>query len=368
MDALLKTPLYSLYKDSGAKIVDFARWALPIQFEGILQEHHMVREAAGLFDVSHMGEIEVKGKDALPYLNYIMTNGISRLKINQVLYTVMVNEQGGTLDDVMIYHFNNNHYWIIANASNRIKDFNWMLKHADGFEVEINDISDNAAQLALQGPNAAKILKAAAGEESEQIRFFRFKESVDVNGTSCLISRTGYTGEDGFELYCKPEDAASLWEYLLEVGKKYGLKPAGLGCRDTLRFEACLHLYGNELSEDISPLEAGLGWLVKFDKDEFIGKPALEEQAKPGPKRKLIGFELLGKGIPRGDYKVQKDGNAIGYVTTGYMAPTLKKSLGLALVDSTCSEIGENIDVMIRGKAVKAVIIETPFYSKNYKK
>ncbi len=368
MDALLKTPLYSLYKDSGAKIVDFAGWALPIQFEGIIQEHHMVREAAGLFDVSHMGEIEVKGKDALPYLNHIMTNEVSKLKINQVQYTVMVNEQGGPLEDVMSDHFNNNHYWISANASNRIKDFNWMKKHTDGFEVEVNDISDNVAQLALQGPNAADILKAAAGEEAGQIRFFRFKESVDVNGAPCLISRTGYTGEDGFELYCRPEDAASLWEYLLEVGKEYGLKPAGLGCRDTLRFEACLHLYGNELSEDISPLEAGLGWIVKLDKDEFIGKAALEDQAEQGPKRKLVGFELLGKGIPRGDYEIQKDGKAIGYVTTGYMTPTLKKTLGLALVDSSNSQIGEEIDVMIRGKAVKAIIVETPFYSKKYKK
>lgn len=367
MDALLKTPLYPLYKD-GAKIVDFAGWALPIQFEGILQEHHMVREAAGLFDVSHMGEIEVKGRDALAYLNHIMTNDISKLKVNQVQYTVMVNIQGGTLDDVMIYHFNNNHYWVIANASNRIKDFTWMKEHKDGFEVEVNDISENVAQLALQGPRAADILKKAAGEEAGQIPFFRFKDNVDVNGALCLISRTGYTGEDGFELYCKPEDAASLWEYLLEVGKGYGLKPAGLGCRDTLRFEACLHLYGNELSEDISPLEAGLGWVVKLEKENFIGKAALKEQARQGSKRKLIGFELLGKGIPRGDYEIHKDGKAIGYVTTGYMTPTLKKNLGLALVDSTYSQIGQNFDVMIRGKAVKAVIVETPFYSKKYKK
>lgn len=368
MEHLLRTPLYPIYEEYGAKVVDFAGWALPLQYEGIVQEHHAVRKTAGLFDVSHMGELEVTGSDAVFFLDHLLTNHISKLKDGQVQYAVMVNEMGGILDDVLVYRLGEHRYWIIANASNRRKDFEWMKKHTEGYRVKIEDLSGQIAQFALQGPKAADILKDAAGDEAEQIRFFKFAESLKINGIDCLVSRTGYTGEDGFELYFKPEHAIPLWKFLLETGREYDLKPAGLGCRDTLRFEACLPLYGHELNEDITPLEAGLGWTVKLDKPDFVGKEALLTQKKNGIPRKLIGFEMQERGIPRSGYEVHKKEHQIGNVTTGYYSPTLQKNIGLALIDTVYSQQGESIHIMIRGKAVKAVIVETPFYTKKYKK
>jgi aminomethyltransferase len=365
---LFKTPFYPVYQQYGAKIVDFAGWALPIQYEGIIPEHHAVRESAGIFDVSHMGEIEVKGKDALLFLNYMLSNDLSKIKDYQTQYHIMLNEKGGAIDDVLIYRFSDQHFLIITNAANRFKDAEWLKGHAKDYQVQVNDISDEFAQLAIQGPKAVDIMKAAAGDEVEKIRFFRFSDSIQINGVACLVSRSGYTGEDGFEIYFKPEYAVDLWTYLLKVGREYGLKPAGLGCRDTLRFEACLPLYGHELAEDISPLEAGLSMFVKFEKEDFIGKQALLEQKAKGIKRKLIGFEMIDRGIPREGYEIAKDGISIGRVTTGYHSPTLGKNLGLALVDADISEPGTPVEVMIRAKAAKAVIVQTPFYSKKYKK
>ncbi|HHT66240.1 MAG: glycine cleavage system aminomethyltransferase GcvT [Caldicoprobacterales bacterium] len=368
MEHLLKTPLYPIYEEYGAKVVDFAGWALPIQYEGIVQEHHAVRNTAGLFDVSHMGELEITGPDAIRFLDRLLTNKISSLKDGQVQYSVMVDERGGILDDVLVYRFQEHRYWVIANAANRVKDFEWMQKHAEGYHVEINDLSFKVAQFALQGPKASDILKAAGGNAAEPMRFFQFAETLQINGINCLVSRTGYTGEDGFELYFNPEHAITLWRLLLETGRDYGLKPAGLGCRDTLRFEACLPLYGHELDENITPFEAGLDWVVKLNKPDFIGREALFIQKENGVPRKLIGFELQERGIPRSGYEVHKNGNQIGYVTTGYYSPTLKKNIGLALIDTVYSNQGEDIQVIIRGKAVKAIIVDTPFYSKKYKK
>ncbi|MGI6571239.1 MAG: glycine cleavage system aminomethyltransferase GcvT [Caldicoprobacterales bacterium] len=368
MEQLQKTPLYPIYKQYGARVVDFAGWALPIQYEGIIPEHHAVREAAGLFDVSHMGEVEIKGRDSLSFLDYILTNQVSRLKNGQIQYAIMANQDGGTLDDVLVYRFSEHHYWVIVNAANRVKDINWMKQQTDRFDVQVRDISDQIAQLAVQGPKAAEILKAAAGEAAEDIRFLRFVESLPINSISCLVSRTGYTGEDGFELYVQWDDAVQLWDFLMETGRKFGLKPAGLGCRDTLRFEACLPLYGNELDEDITPLEAGLGWTVKLEKPNFIGKAALKQQLRLGIRRKLAGFEMLERGIPRSGYEVRTGDRQIGRVTTGYFAPTLGRNLGLALLDAEHAQTGNTIDIMIRGKAVKAVIVQMPFYTKKYKK
>ena len=368
MDHLLKTPLYPAYGEYGAKIVDFAGWALPLQFEGILPEHHAVREAAGMFDVSHMGEVEVTGKDALFYLNRLLSNDITRIKDYQVQYNIMLNENGGAVDDVLAYRYSDQHFLVIVNAANRIKDVQWMKEHAQGYQVTVNDSSDDVAQLALQGPKAIDIMKAIIGEAAEQIRFFRFSDSIRIKGVSCLISRTGYTGEDGFEIYLKPDHAADVWRYLLEIGKEYGLKPAGLGCRDTLRFEACLPLYGHELAEDITPLEAGLGSFVKLEKQNFIGKQALAKQVESGVSRKLTGFEMTDRGIARGGYEIRKDEKKAGYVTTGYFAPTLGKNLGLALIDAGFSGPGNGIEVVIRGKSVHGVTVETPFYKKKYKK
>lgn len=368
MSNLYKTPFYPVYQQYGAKIVDFAGWALPIQYEGIIPEHHAVRESAGIFDVSHMGEIEVKGKDALLFLNYMLSNDLSKIKDYQTQYHIMLNENGGAIDDVLIYRYSEQHFLIITNAANRFKDAEWLKSHAKDYQVDVNDISDEYAQLAIQGPKAVDIMKAAAGDEVEKIRFFRFSDSININGVSCLVSRTGYTGEDGFEIYFKPEHAVDLWNDLLEVGREFGIKPAGLGCRDTLRFEACLPLYGHELSEEISPLEAGLGMFIKLYKDDFIGKGALLEQKANGITRKLVGFEMVDRGIPREGYEIDRDGVSIGHVTTGYHSPTLGKNLGLALVDVGYSEPGTSVEVMIRNKAAKAVIVETPFYSKKYKK
>jgi len=368
MDNLLETPIYPIYQNYGAKIINFAGWALPVQFEGIVYEHHAVRETAGLFDVSHMGEIEVKGEDSTIFLNQILTNDIINLKDGQVQYSILANESGGTKDDVLVYRFSERHYWVVVNASNRYKDFKWLIKHSTGYQVNVNDISDNVAQFALQGPKALEILNTASNEDVGKIRFFRFIKSVKVNGITCLVSRTGYTGEDGFELYFNPSDAVFLWKTLLNLGKDYGLKPAGLGCRDTLRFEACLPLYGNELDEDISPLEAGLDWVVKFNKPDFIGKQALTIQKENGIKRKIVGFEMLGRGIPRHGYRVYKNEMEIGYVTTGYYSPTLEKNIGMALVSIKYSNPGEIVYIIIRDKPIKAVIVETPFYNKKYKK
>ncbi len=366
MDGLLKTPLFDTYKDK-AKLVDFAGWAMPLYFEGIIPEHHAVRDAAGLFDVCHMGEIEVTGKDALHFLNRLLSNDLSRLANNKVQYSLMLNHKGGTVDDVLVYRFSQDKYWIIVNAANRNKDHEWIKEQAAGYELTVTDLSDSTAQVALQGPLAADIMNAC-GFEANEMKFFHFAETVRINGIPCLVSRTGYTGEDGFELYLDPKDAPAIWEYLLEKGAAFGLKPAGLGCRDTLRFEACLPLYGHELSESITPLEAGLDKFVKLDKEDFMGKSALLEQLAGGAARRLTGFEMTDKGVPRGGYEVFKDGRQIGYVTTGYFSPTLKKNLGLAFLDQNYDAPGTAIEVMIRGKALKAVTVEIPFYSKKYKK
>ncbi|TCO61816.1 aminomethyltransferase [Caldanaerobacter subterraneus] len=368
MDNLKKTPLYEIYPKYNAKIIDFAGWAMPVQFESIISEHEAVRNAAGLFDVSHMGEIIVKGKDAFPFLQNLLTNDLSKLNDNQVLYTFMCNHNGGAIDDLLVYKYSNNYYLLVVNAANIEKDYKWMLNNAGIYKVEIENVSDKIAELAIQGPKAEEILQKLTDEDLSQIKFFYFKDKVKIAGVECLVSRTGYTGEDGFEIYMPNEHAVTLWEKILEAGKDYGLKPAGLGARDTLRFEAGLPLYGNELGEDITPLEAGLGFFVKFDKGNFIGKDALLKQKEQGLKRKLVGFEMIDNGIPRHGYEVHADNQKIGYVTTGYFSPTLKKNIGLALIDSKYAQIGNQIEVIIRNKPLKAVIVDKNFYKKNYKK
>ena len=368
LDNLKKTPLYEIYPKYNAKIIDFAGWAMPVQFESIISEHETVRNAAGLFDVSHMGEIIVKGKDAFPFLQNLLTNDLSKLNDNQVLYTLMCNHNGGVIDDLLVYKYSNNYYLLVVNAANIEKDYKWMLDNAGIYKVEIENVSDKIAELAIQGPKAEEILQKLTDEDLSQIKFFYFKDKVKIAGVECLVSRTGYTGEDGFEIYMPNEHAVTLWEKILEAGKDYGLKPAGLGARDTLRFEAGLPLYGNELGGDITPLEAGLGFFVKFDKGNFIGKDALLKHKEQGLKRKLVGFEMIDNGIPRHGYEVQADNQKIGYVTTGYFSPTLKKNIGLALIDSKYAQIGNQIEVIIRNKPLKAVIVDKNFYKKNYKK
>jgi len=366
MSQLKRTPLFDVYKEYGAKTIDFGGWDLPVQFSSIKEEHEAVRTRAGLFDVSHMGEIEVKGPDSLSYLQKMMTNDISKLKVSGAQYTAMCYENGGTVDDLLVYQLAENHYLLVVNASNIEKDYKWLEDHLEG-DVEIKNLSDETAQVALQGPLAEKVLQKLAGDTNlAEIGFFKFQQDVDLNGKKALVSRTGYTGEDGFEVYCDANDVVSIWKDILEAGQDEGVIPAGLGARDTLRFEANLVLYGQELSPEISPLEAGIGFAVKVKKEaDFIGKEALLQQKENGPARKLVGIEMIDRGIPRHGYPVYKGEEQIGEVTTGTQSPTLKKNIGLALLKSDYTELGTEVEVEVRGKRLKAVTAATPFYKRS---
>lgn len=360
-----KTPLYNEHISLGGKVVDYAGWFLPIQYEGLVAEHEAVRNAVGLFDVSHMGEITVKGKDALAFVDYLMTNDISKVADNQIVYTFMCAPDGGVVDDLLVYKFDHDDYYLVVNASNTDKDYKWILEQKGNFDVEIENISDDVGEVAIQGPLAQKVLQKLTKTDLDKITFFTLDRKVDINGVECMVSRTGYTGEDGFEIYTTNEGVVKVWKDLLEAGKEEGIKPAGLGCRDTLRFEASLPLYGHEMSESITPLEGGFKYFVKLDKQsDFIGKEALNKQWSDGLNRKLAGFEMIERGIPREEYEIQKDGKKIGHVTTGYMSPTLKKNIGNALISPEFTELGTEIDIMIRNKPVKAKIISKKFLKK----
>jgi aminomethyltransferase len=368
MENVKKTALYDTHVNCGGKIIDFAGWALPVQYEGIIPEHEAVRNNAGMFDVSHMGEVEVKGPQAAAFVQNLVTNDISTLVDNQVLYSLMCYPDGGVVDDLLIYKFNNEYFYLVINASNVDKDFQWMLDNKNGFDVELKNISAEVSEVALQGPKAQEILQKLTSTNLDNIKFFFCDREVMIDGIKCLVSRTGYTGEDGFEIYTSNDKIAEVWNKIMEAGKNLGLKPCGLGCRDTLRFEATLPLYGNEIDKDITPLEAGLGMFVKLNKENFIGKEALVKQKEEGLKRKLVGFELIDKGIPRHGYEVMADGKIIGHVTTGYMSPTVKKSIGLALIDAAYTELETPIEIVIRSKPLKAKVISKKFLNKNYKK
>jgi len=363
---LKRTPVFSEYQNYGKpKCIDFGGWELPVQFFSIKDEHEAVRTNAGLFDVSHMGEITVKGKDAEAYLQKMMTNDVSTLKEKKAQYTAMCYENGGTVDDLLIYKYSNEDYLLVVNAANIEKDFEWLKQHVDG-DVIIENVSNQYGQLAIQGPNAENMLQKLTTFDLSQIKFFSFEYDVQINGVSALVSRTGYTGEDGFEIYCRAEDAPKLWNDLLTGCKEDGLIPCGLGARDTLRFEANLALYGNELSKDITPIEAGIGFAVKTNKEtDFIGKNVLKEQKENGAKRKLVGIEMIDRGIPRHGYEVYKGDENIGFVTSGTQSPTLKKNIGLALINKDFSDINTEVDIEIRGKKLKAVVVQTPFYKRS---
>lgn len=366
MSELKRTPLYEVYKELGAKTIDFGGWDLPVQFSSIKEEHEAVRTKAGLFDVSHMGEIYVTGPDSLAYLQKMMTNDISKLKDGAAQYTAMCYENGGTVDDLLVYKMKQDYYLLVVNASNTEKDYEWLEKHLEG-NVQIENRSSEIAQIALQGPIAEQVLqKITIGTNLSEIGFFKFKEDVNINGKKALVSRTGYTGEDGFEIYCSVNDVGSLWNDILATGKDMGVIPCGLGARDTLRFEANLALYGQELSPDISPLEAGIGFAVKLGKEaDFIGKTVLTEQKENGVPRKLVGIEMIDRGIPRHGYPVYKSGVQIGEVTTGTQSPTLKQNIGLVLIKAEHAELGTELEVEIRGKQLKARVVATPFYKRD---
>jgi aminomethyltransferase len=364
MAELKRTPLFVVYKEYGGKTIDFGGWELPVQFSSIKEEHEAVRTRAGLFDVSHMGEVEVKGKDSLNYLQKMVTNDVAKLQTGGAQYTAMCYENGGTVDDLLIYKLADHHYLLVINASNIEKDFGWLVQHVEG-DVQLQNLSEKTAQLALQGPTAAGVLQKLTGTDLSGIGTFKFQQSVEICGQKTLISRTGYTGEDGFEIYCDADVATLLWKEILTAGKSEGVLPCGLGARDTLRFEATLALYGQELSRDISPLEAGIGFAVKLNKDaNFLGKEALLKQKAEGLTRKLVGIEMIERGIPRHGYLVFSGDEQIGEVTTGTQSPSLKKNIGLALIKTEYSQLDQEVEVEIRGKKLKAKVVPTPFYKR----
>jgi aminomethyltransferase len=357
-----KTPLYEAHRALGARLVDFAGWEMPVQYTSVIAEHEAVRTAAGLFDVSHMGEVEFRGPGALQSANALISNDLGRIQDGQAVYAGLLNEAGGFVDDVVAYRFSPERVLICVNASNREKDFAWMREHATG--VKPVDRGDEFAQLALQGPKAPSILQRLTPLPLSGIATYHFAEG-QVAGVPCIVSRTGYTGEDGFELYCAPDRAVGLWRALLDAGAADGLKPAGLGARDSLRTEMKYALYGNDIDDVHTPLEAGLGWVVKWDKGEFVGRAALERQKQAGVPRKLVGFEMREPGIPRHGYPLLKGGAPAGVVTSGTMGPSVKKAIGIGYLPAELAREGAQVEVEIRGRPVKAEVVKTPFWRRS---
>ena len=356
-----RTPLYEAHVRAGARMVEFAGWEMPVQYQGILAEHAAVRERAGLFDVSHMGEIVFRGPGALEALQRLFTNDLSRCADGQAQYGCLCRESGGIVDDVVVYRRAADDLLVCVNAANRAKDFDWLRQRAGG--VPVANESDDWAQLALQGPLAAVVLQRLTGTRLSGVGTYRFTVG-DVAGIPCLVARTGYTGEDGFELFCAPGESPRLWDALLEAGSGEGLCPCGLGARDSLRLEMTYRLYGADMDDDTTPLEAGLSWVVKLDKGEFVGREALLRQREAGLSRKLVGFALTEPGIARHGHAVLQDGRPAGVVTSGTRSPTLGTSIGLAYVPPGLTAEGSTFAIDIRGRPVSARVVKTPFYSR----
>ena len=357
---LNKTPLNALHKQYGARMVDFAGWEMPVHYGSALKEHLAVRERVGVFDVSHMGEIEVIGPDALAMVQKVTSNDISRLSDGQAQYSAFLNPQGTFIDDIVVYRINDQHIFVCVNASNREKDYQWVQSQKEG-SVDILDNSDSYVQLAIQGPKAEAVLQELTDLDLSLIQYYGFTFG-NVNGTRGLISRTGYTGEDGFEIYIPVEEAPSIWERLFQVGKPFEIMAAGLAARNTLRLEVSYCLYGHEIDATTTPWEAGLGWIVRLGKGKFIGHDTLEKLKGEGKQRKLAGFEMVERGIARDHFPVIVDGTEVGQVTSGSFAPSLKKSVGLVYLPIDNAQIGQPLEVEIRGKRVQAKVVETPFY------
>jgi aminomethyltransferase len=361
-DTLKRTPLHDQHVSLGAKMVPFAGFEMPVQYpSGIVKEHTAVRTHAGLFDVSHMGEFEVRGPQALDFVQHLLTNDASRLEVGQAQYTVLTSPDGTALDDCILYRFPD-HYMVVVNAGNLQKDRDWFEKAAPGFDVEFTDRSEAFALLALQGPKAEEILVRLTDADLPAIGFYHFAEGT-VAGVESIISRTGYTGEAGFELYIPAVDAPRLWRALLETGANDGLIPAGLGARDSLRLEVGYILYGNDLDERRTPLEAGLGWVVKLDKGDFVGRDALARQKEEGLRERLVGFVLLEKGFPRHGYEIRHQGEPAGEVTSGVLSHSTQQGVGLGYVAVEAAKAGTEIEVMIRDRAIPARVVKPPFYT-----
>jgi aminomethyltransferase len=358
--ALKRTALNSLHKTLGAKMVEFGGWEMPIEYSGIIQEHLAVRRAAGLFDVSHMGELEVKGPRALSLLQRITSNDASRLKDFQAQYSALMHPKGSAVDDCVVHRLGEGHYFLCVNAANTDRDFDWIIEH-NPVGAEVRNISGEYSQLALQGPRAPEIISKVTDTAVAGLNYYWFCRSRCC-GVEGLLARTGYTGEDGFEFYFPPAESQKVWNTLIEAGQPEGLLPAGLGARNTLRLEAGYPLYGHELDEETTLLEANLGWIAKLEKGEFIGRDVLLEQRARGPRKKLVGFEMTSPGIARDGYRVYVEGKIAGGVTSGSYAPFLKKNIGMAYISPSLAEVGRGIQVEIRGQRAGARIVPLPFY------
>ncbi len=346
----------------GAKMVDFGGWDMPVQYSGILDEHRAVREAVGLFDVSHMGEIEIRGPQALAFTESVTTNAVSRLRIGQAQYSALLYGHGGFVDDILVHKVADDHYFLCVNASNQDKDYEH-IRSQNHFEAEVEFAGPRYAQLAVQGPKGLATLQKLTATELAPIKYYHFEDG-EVAGTPARIARTGYTGEDGCEIYFAPEEAPRIWSELLAAGAEFGIKPCGLGARNTLRLESKMALYGHEIDATITPFEADLAWIVKMDKGDFLGREALAQQKAAGIRRKLVGFEMLGRGIGRDGYEVYIDGTPAGWVTSGGPSPTLSKNIGLCYLPVERAKPGERIQILVRNQLVDAITAATPFYKR----
>ena len=361
---LKKTPLNARHRSLGAKMVEFGGWNMPVEYTGIADEHMAVRTRAGLFDVSHMGQIEIAGRDALKAVQHITSNDAGKLAIGQIQYSALTTPQGTFVDDVLTYKMSDEHFMLVVNASNIIKDFNWIAAHVGeaGDAVAVNT-SSRYALIALQGPVARDVLQSLTGAKLDDVKYYWFTTG-EVASVMCTISRTGYTGEDGFEVFVAPGSAERVWDAILQAGKAAGVIPAGLGARDTLRLEAAMRLYGNDMDETTTVVEADLGWIVGWKKAEFLGSDVLQKQKAEGAPRKLVGFEMVDRAIARHGYDVYMDGAKTGIVTSGTQTPFLKKAIGMAYLPSDRSAPGTEFDVVIRGRRVKARVVPLPFYKR----
>jgi glycine cleavage system T protein (aminomethyltransferase) len=361
---LRRTPLSAVHREMGAKMVPFAGWEMPVEYSGLISEHLAVRKAAGLFDVSHMGELEVEGPGALAFLQRVTSNDVSRLLDGQAQYSALPLPNGAPADDVIVYRRSADRFLVVVNASNVEKDYKWLLSHPGG-EYELKNRSDEYALVSLQGPRAQAILQPLATVDLASLRYYHFADG-ELEGQPATLSRTGYTGEDGFEIFLRPDHAAAVWKRLVEVGGPQGLLPAGLGARDTLRLEARMCLYGMDMDETTTLVEAGLGWIVALDpaKGDFPGRPVLEAQKKGGAPRKLVGFEVLGRGIARHGYPVSVNHQPVGAVTSGTYAPYLQKNIGLCYLPAAHAAVGTDLEIEVRGRPVSARVVPTPFYKR----
>ncbi len=355
---LKKTPLNALEHELGGKMIEFGGWEMPVQFTSILEEHQAVRTRAGVFDVSHMGEILVKGPEALALLQKTTCNDVSKLQDARAQYNALLYPTAGIVDDLLVYRMAGDDYFVVVNAANSDKDYEWLGECAKGMDVQVTNASADYAQLALQGPNAQQILQPLTDLDLSAMKYYHFARGK-VDGAKAIVSRTGYTGEDGFEIYVAPEEGPRLFKKLIEKGQ---VIPCGLGARDTLRLEAKMALYGNDIDHSTTPLEADLGWIVKLEKGDFMGRDVLEREKVEGPRRKLVGFEMVDRGIARHGYPIVEGQEEIGVVTSGTHSPTLKKPIGLAYLPLDKSAVGTEFTILIRGKEARARVVPTPFY------